>query len=310
MTSAIYVTLSTFSQFDDRPLKLLQDSGISFSLNTLNRRMLKEEVIEQARDAEVVVAGIEPYDELVLNKLTKLKCISRCGVGIDNIDIAKAREKGIVIKNTPDVVILPVAELTVAMIFDLLRRLSYHTSKLKLRQWQKKEGGLLSGRKVGVIGLGRIGRKVSEMLMSLDAVVYGTDICPDIAWAKKNKIQIVSKEYMLKECDVITIHIASQKTEGFVLGKNEINNLKKGALLVNTSRGKFLDEIALCEALKSNHLGGAALDVFSEEPYNGPLCDLDNVVLTPHVATLTIESRIQMEMEAVKNAIDFLKTGV
>jgi len=308
MKPIIYVTLSTFSQFDEKPLKLLQESGINFSLNTLNRRMLKEEVIDKAKDAEVVIAGIELYDEFVLGKLNKLKCICRCGVGIDNIDIEKAKEKGIVIKNTPDVVTLPVAELTIGMIFDLLKRLSYYTNLMKLRQWQRKAGGLLSGRKIGVFGLGRIGKKVAEMLVRLDAVVYGVDLSPDTTWAEKNKVEIVPKDFILRECDIVTIHITSQGVEDFVFGKKEIENMRKGALLINTSRGKFLDEIALYDALKSNHLGGAALDVYSQEPYDGPLCDLDNVVLTPHIATLTMESRTQMEIEAVKNAINFLKT--
>lgn len=307
MKPIIYVTLSTFSQFDEQPLKFLQESGIAFSLNTLNRRMSKEEVIDKAKDADVVIAGIEPYDEFVLDRLNKLKCISRCGVGIDNIDLKKAEEKGIVIKNTPDAVTLPVAELTIGMIFDLLRGLSYYTSLMKLRQWQRKAGGLLSGRKIGVLGLGRIGKKVAEMLVRLDAVVYGSDLSPDTTWAQKNKVEIVSKDFILRECDIVTIHITSLGVEDFVFGKKEIETMKKGALLINTSRGKFLDEIALYDALKSNHLGGAALDVYSQEPYDGPLCDLDNVVLTPHIATLTKESRTQMEMEAVKNAIDFLK---
>lgn len=306
MKPLIYVTLSSFSQFDDAPLKLLQERGIRFLLNTSNRRMLKEEVIEKAKDAVVIIAGVEPYDEIVLEKLDKLRCISRCGIGIDNIDQKKAKEKGIVIKNTPDVVTLPVAELTIGMIFDLLKNLSYMAHLMKLRQWQKAEGGLLSGRKVGVLGLGKIGKKVSEMLISLGATVYGFDLYPDTSWAGKNKVQITTKELILKECDVITIHIASQEIEGFFIGRKEIESMKKGSLLVNTSRGKFLDETALHDALKSKRLSGAALDVYLEEPYHGPLCDLDNVVLTPHIATFTRESRAQMEMEAVMNAIDFL----
>jgi len=309
MKTLICVTLSTFAEFDKKPLQLLQESGNKFLLNTSNRRMTKEEVIDRAKNAVVVIAGIEPYDKHVLDKLDKLRCISRCGAGIDNINLEVAKNKGIVIKNTPDVVTLPVAELTIGMIFDLLKRLTYYTQTMRLRIWEKIEGGLLSGRKVGVLGLGRIGRKVSEMLMRLGAIVYGFDLYPDVSWADKNKVQIVSKNFILKKCDIITIHIASQKIEDYIIGKKEIEVMKKGAFLVNTSRGKFLDEIALYDALKSNHLGGAALDVYSQEPYDGPLCDLNNVVLTPHIATLTRESRTLMEIEAVKNAIDFLKMG-
>ncbi len=307
MNHKFAVTLSTFAQYDKAPRELLMDLDCVF--NKTGKRLNREEVVELCQGCDGVIAGVEPYDDYVLDNLPKLRCISRCGVGIDNIDLKKAKAKGVVIKNTPDVVTLPVAELTVGMIFDLLRKLSYFTQMMRSRQWKKVGGGLLSGRKVGVLGLGRIGRKVSQMLVGLGAVVYGADICPDVSWADQNKVQIVSKEVILRDCDVITIHIASQKIDGYVIGKQEIEKMKKGALLINTSRGKFIDEVALYEALKADNLGGAALDVYSSEPYDGLLCDLDNVVLTPHIATLTRESRTQMEIEAVKNVFDFFEMG-
>ena len=308
MKHEIFVALSTFSKFDEGPLKILQQSGVDYTVNPLGRRLIREEVIKMGKEADAIVAGLEPYDEFVLNSLQELRCISRCGVGIDNINLKKAREKNIVIKNTPDAVILPVAELTIGMIFDLLRKISYLTRLMRLRQWHKSTGSLLSGRKAGVLGLGRIGRRVAEMLTGLDADVYGADLSPDHTWADKAGVKIVSKDLLLKECDVITIHISVSEGEGFVFGRREFGSMKDGALLVNTSRGKFVDEEALHHALKSNKLAGAALDVYSEEPYSGPLCDLDNVLLTPHIATLTRESRTQMETEAVQNAIDFFKS--
>jgi D-3-phosphoglycerate dehydrogenase / 2-oxoglutarate reductase len=299
------VTLSSFAQYDTAPRDLLQNFDCVY--NNTGKRLNREEVVELCRDCDGIIAGVEPYDAYVLAHLPNLRCISRCGVGTDNIDLEKAQMQGVAIKNTPDVVTLPVAELTVGMIFDLLRKLSYYTSLMRSHQWKKTEGSLLSGRKVGVLGLGRIGKKVSEMLTNLGAFVYGTDLHPDRNWATRNQVQIVSMDYIIKECDIITIHVASQKSENLIIGSKEIAVMKKGSLLINTSRGKFLDEAALYSALKSNHLGGAALDVYSEEPYSGPLCDLENAVLTPHIATLTKESRIQMEIEAVTNLTAFFK---
>jgi len=306
----VLVALSTFAEFGDAPLKLLDTSGLDYSLNPLGRRLTGEEVIEMGKDCEGIVAGVEPYDDYVLDRLPRLRCISRCGVGIDNISLEKARDKGIVIRNTPDVVILPVVELTIAMVFDLLRRLTYHTQLLRSKQWRKTAGNLLPGKKVGILGLGRIGKRVAEVLTRLGADVYGADLFPDQQWADKNGIRIVSRELLLRECDIVSIHVSVLEDNRFILAKREIESMREGAFIVNTSRGEVIDEEALYHALKSGRLGGAALDVFQHEPYDGPLCELENVILTPHVATLTAESRVQMEVEAVKNLVDFFKSGV
>ncbi len=309
MKPRVLVALSTFGEFDDTPARLLDESGLDYSLNTLGRRLVREDIIEMGKDCEGIVAGVEPYDDYVLDHLPRLRCISRCGVGIDNISLEKAKDRGIEIRNTPDVVVLPVAELAVAMIFDLLRGLTYHTGLLRSQQWKRRAGYLLSGRKVGVLGLGRVGKRVAELLTRLGAEVYGADLLPDRQWAGKNGVNIVSNELLLRECDIVTIHVSVSENNRFVLGKKEIGSMREGALIVNTSRGEVIDEEALYHALESNHLGGAALDVFGKEPYDGPLCQLENVILTPHIATFTRESRVQMEIEAVKNLIDFFKSG-
>ncbi len=306
MNSKIFVALSTFAEQGDAPLKLLQESGHPFTVNPLGKRLSPQELIELGKDCEGVIAGLEPYNDYVLENMPKLRCISRCGVGIDNISLNVARQKGIAVCNTPEVVVQPVAELTVAMIFDLLRNLTVHTQLLKSKKWEKKTGGLLQGRKVGILGLGRIGKKVAEILKILEADVYGTDIIADRPWAQSFGVKIVSLEELLKTCAILSIHLSSVEHKPFQLGEKEISMMKPGALVVNVARGNFVDEKALYDALKEGRLAGAALDVFSQEPYVGPLCDLDNVVLTPHVATLTEESRGQMEFEATKNLIDFL----
>jgi len=305
----IFVALSTFAEYGDEPIRLLDQGGLDYSLNRLGRRLVREEIIEMGKDCEGIIAGVEPYDDFVLENLPKLRCISRCGVGIDNISLEKAREKGVVIRNTPDVVILPVVELTIAMIFDLLRRLSYHTNLLRSRKWKKQAGNLLAGKKIGIIGLGRIGKRVAETLTKLSTEVYGSDITPDQEWAKLAGVQVISTDQLLRECDIVSIHVSVLGDHKFILGKKEIESMRKGSFVVNVSRGELVDERALYEALKSNHLAGAALDVFPKEPYDGPLCELDNIVLTPHVATFTRESRVQMEVETVENLLRFFKSG-
>jgi len=301
MSHKVAVALSTFAQYDKAPLELLKNLDCVF--NNTGKRLNREEVVALCQGCDGVIAGIEPYDNYVIDNLPKLRCISRCGVGIDNIDLEKAKAKGIKVLNTPYAVIQPVAELTIAMAFDLLRKLSYHTALLKGKNWKKAAGSMLYGKDVGVLGLGRIGRRVAELFTKLDAKVYGSDLCPDKPWATACKVTITGVEDILKRCDIVTIHLASDKENPFCLGREQFAMMKSGALVINTARGKFLDEEALYNSLKSGHLAGAALDVFTEEPYSGKLCELDNVVLTPHLATLTVESRASMELEAAQNLI-------
>jgi D-3-phosphoglycerate dehydrogenase len=194
------------------------------------------------------------------------------------------------------------------MMFNLLRKLSYHTALLKSRRWEKSAGSLLIGRKVGVLGLGRIGKKVAEIMFKLDTEVYGADLLPNLQWAERVGVKIVSVDELIRLSDILTLHLSFDKDRPFKFGQEEVRSMKKGALLINTSRGQIIDEEALYDALNDRHLDGAALDVFSEEPYTGKLCELDNVILTPHIATLTKESRVQMEMEATSNLINFFKS--
>ena len=305
MRRNIFITLQSFAEYSDVPLLLLKNAGVSIRLNTRKHRLNQSEIIELGEDSDGIIAGVEPYDKMVFNKLLRLKCISRCGVGIDGIDLKEAERRGIAILNTPDVVVQPVAEMTIAMIFNLLRLLTYHTNLLKSGEWRKRAGHLLKGRKVGVVGLGRIGKRVAEILGSLNAYVYGCDLKVDSEWLAGNNIKILSISELLCEVDVLCLHVSASTDNTFFLGKKEMAQLKKGAIIINTSRGQILDEGALYESLVSGHLGGAALDVFGEEPYSGQLVELDNVVLTPHISTLTKESRIEMETQAVENILEY-----
>lgn len=305
MGHKILVALQTFSEYDDRPFNILNESGAEIVLNKLGRRLNQAEIIELGEGCDGVLAGVEPYDKNVLNQLEGLKCISRCGVGVDNIDLVLAKQKGIAVLNTPDVVIQPVAEMTLALTFDLLRRLTQHTRSLQSGRWERYVGHLLSGRKVGIVGLGRIGRRTAELFRSLGAEVYGYDLKPDRDWSRKAGVLLLGLEELLGSVEILSLHVTLSAQSPFKLGRVEILKLRKGCLLINTSRGQVIDEGALYEALKIGQVGGAGLDVFSQEPYAGPLLELENVVLTPHVSTLTEESRTEMEFQAAQNMVNF-----
>lgn len=300
----VFVALSTFGEYGPEPIEVLEKHGVNYTLNPTGRRLTSEEIIKYGAGSQAIIAGVEPYTPEVLVQLPTLKCISRCGVGIDNIDLNRAKELNIKILNTPDVVIQPVAELTLGMMLDLLRKITIHTHLLRAGRWEKKSGGNLQGKRVGIIGLGRIGKRVSQLLNAFGAQVMAVDPHADQQWAKNHQVQLVGLSELLKTADIVTLHVADAT---FKLTDTEFRVMKEGALILNLSRGENIDEQALYEHLQSGHLGGAGLDVFSKEPYTGPLRDLDNVVLTPHLATLTRESRVEMETQAVKNLLQGLQ---
>lgn len=304
MKDNIFIALSTFVQYGEQPLVLLKNSGIEYSINSFGRRLLRKEIIQMGCNASGIIAGVEPYDVDVLRKLPNLKCISRAGVGIDNIDLDYAQKNNIIIRNTPDVVIRPVVELTIAMIFDLLRKITFHTLLLKNRRWEKTAGNLLYGKTVGIIGTGRIGKAVAELLIKLGVNICAFDVSPDEKWANLNSIEYLSIKKLLSSVDIISLHALPEPDQLPIIGKKEIMLMKDGVVLINTSRGECIDENALCDGLQSGKVGGLGIDVFPEEPYNGELLNFDNVVLTPHLATLTKESRLEMEIQATQNILD------
>jgi D-3-phosphoglycerate dehydrogenase len=254
----------------------------------------------------VILAGVESYDAQVLEKLKNLKCISRCGVGVDSIDLDAAKRRGIVVLNTPGIPTDAVAELALSMFLSLSRNLHRQIISMRNKRWERFESHLLSGRTVGLIGFGNIGQRVAELCLAFKARVLVYDPMVNYQIAKKLKVSIVEKNQLLAESDIVSIHASRGGNKSFLIGKAEIDLMKHGAFLVNLARGDMVDEDALIDALNSGKISGAGLDVFNMEPYEGPLSQLDQMVLTPHSATNTIETRSAMELMCVKNAIEFL----
>ena len=306
MDNHIFVSLSTFAEHDRSPLDLLEKCGIPFSINRTGKRITPTGLLEAARKSTGIVAGVEEYSADTLSQLQSLRCISRCGVGLDSIDLAYASKNNIAIRNTPDVVIEPVTDLTIAMIYDALRKLTQHTTMLKAGRWEKLTGRNLSGQVVGIFGTGRIGRAVAQTLRKLGASVIAADPNADLTWATENSVRIVSSDDLIKQSNNISLHISGHS--GTILGPPEFSLMKPHAIIVNTSRGSYVDEDALSTFLEANSFATACLDVFSKEPYTGKLQSLPNVIMTPHVATLTEESRTKMEFQAVENLISALVT--
>lgn len=300
----ILISPSSFGECSGEPISMLKEAGLEVVLNPYKRRLTSDEVLVLAKDCIGIIAGVENLDGNTLSRLRNLRVISRVGVGLENIDLKAADELGIIIKNTPQAPAQAVAELTVGLILNLLRHISLQDRLIHNKRWEKKMGCLLSGKTIGIIGIGRIGKKVAQLLKGMAAKIVVYDLKPDRNWAAKHKIKILPFNDLLSINDIITIHVSSGNT---LLGSEEIKMMKKGAYLVNVSRGEVVEENALYNALKSGWLSGAALDVFSDEPYSGPLAELDNVILTPHIGSYARESRIKMECEAARNLLAALK---
>ncbi len=298
----IIITTSSFATYDRSPLDELEKNKIDYTVNPYGRKLTKDEVINLAKDADGLVAGTEPLNEDVLKQLPKLKVISRCGAGLDNVDLAKSKELNIKVFSTPYGPTLAVAELTLGLMLDLLRKITIMDRELRTGVWKKQMGSLLKGKKVGILGCGRIGQKVAELLTPLEVEIAYYDIC-----TLEGAILLMSKNELLSWADIITLHCSANADGKPVIGEPELRLMKDNSWLINASRGGLVDEKALYSALKEGKLSGAALDVFDTEPYEGPLRSLNNVVLTPHIGSYAKEGRIQMEKDAVQNLIKGLK---
>ncbi|MBI5050045.1 MAG: phosphoglycerate dehydrogenase [Nitrospirae bacterium] len=299
----VFISTSSFAKDDNRPLDMLKKAGLEISLNPYGRKLSEDEIRGFLHDVDYLIAGTEPLIHRVLESAKRLKVISRCGTGLDNVDIKAADKLGIKVYNTPYGPTQSVAELTIGLMIDMLRRISKMDRDIRSGVWEKYTGNLLSEKKVGIIGFGKIGQKVAELLMPFGCEI----VCYDIRTEDKElKIKIASLDEILRTSDIISIHVSSKEQ---IIGREEFKKIKKGAWIINVSRGGVIDEAELYKALKEGHLSGAALDVFEREPYTGPLKELDNVILTPHTASATFRARAEMAQIACDNVLDVLLRG-
>lgn len=294
----IAITTSSFATYSSKPLDMLKKAGLDWVLNPHGRKLTAEEAVQVIQGCAGVIAGTEPLTAQVLARLPDLKVVSRCGVGMDNVDLKAAAENGVTVVNTPYGPTRAVAELTVAVILDLLRRVSLMDRELRAGVWKKRMGRLVQGKKIGLVGLGRIGQTTAGLLEALGAVVAYFDPA-----AFHDDYEKMGLNELLAWSDIVSLHCSAAPSDGPIMGERELSRMNDGAYLVNMARGGLVDEDALYAALESGRLAGAALDGFAKEPYKGPLTGLDNVILTPHAGSYAREGRVQMEIDAAANLL-------
>lgn len=305
----VFISTSNFGQFSQKPLELLKSKGFDVSLNQLGRKLAEDETIEAISDTDAVLAGTEVYNQHVLDRVKKLKVISRVGVGLDSIDLPYAENRGIKVLRTKTSPALAVAELSLGLILDLLRKISFQNQQTKKGVWKKQMGSLLNGKTLGIIGLGTIGKTLVEITKGFRLNYLACDLHQDDEFAKSCKVEYCDLDTLLSRSDVISIHLNLTDQNHGLIDFEHLKKIKPHAILINTSRGQVINEDDLERALKEKVLAGAGLDVFKQEPYKGPLLNFDNVIVTPHIASYAKEIRVKMEMEAAVNLIKGLKSG-
>jgi D-3-phosphoglycerate dehydrogenase len=246
----------------------------------------------------------------VMDKMANLKIIARAGVGVDNIDIDAATQRGIVVVNAPDGNTISTAEHTFAMMASLSRNIPQANQSIKSGKWDRKsfQGSELRGKTLGIIGFGRIGTQLAKRAQAFEMNLFVFDPFLTQARAEKLGVKTASLDEVLENSDVITLHTPLTKETKGLLGMENIAKTKKGVFLINCARGGIIDEKALKHFLENGHVGGAALDVFEEEPANeNDLIAFDNVIATPHIAASTKEAQLNVAAQVSEEVLQFLQ---
>jgi D-3-phosphoglycerate dehydrogenase len=302
--SKVLITTSSFGLGNFAQAKSLHDAGISIEMNPHGRRLSEDEVAELvATDVIAILAGLEPLTDRVLSNAKSLRVIARCGTGLDSVDLQAASRLGIDVFNTPDAPTQAVAELTIAHMLNSLRHISTTDSNMRSGKWTPTMGSLLATKTVGLIGVGRIGSAVAKLAQAFGARVIGFD--PVVS--SHNSVEMLSLDEVLNQADIVSLHVPINDQTHHIVNASAISRMKPGSIVVNVSRGGLIDESALHEALISQHLSGAALDCFEDEPYSGPLLQIPGVHVTAHMGSYARETRDLMEVEASTNLVNGLR---
>jgi D-3-phosphoglycerate dehydrogenase len=303
----ILTTTSSFGKVDPAPLALLQAEGFEVIVNPYGRKLSVEESKEILKGYDGLIAGTESLNEEVLNTADSLKYLCRLGAGMDNVDFEATKKLNITVENTPSAHVDGVAELTLGGILSCLRSIANAHTNITNGIWEKPMGSLLKGKTVGIIGLGRVGSRLVELLAPFKVKVLAFDLYQNTEFAERNNVSFVAMDKLISTSDIITIHTPFSPEAKHMVNAEFFAKAKKSVCLVNASRGGLVDESALLELLTANPTASAYLDTFEEEPYHGPLTKVKNCTLTPHIGSYASEVRINMEMEAAQNVINFFK---
>ena len=273
-----------------------------------------KDLAEAVADADaLVVRSAVQVDDALMAAAPKLRVIGRAGVGVDNIDADAATRRGIVVMNTPGANAIAVAELAMGLMIALARQLPRADATMHAGKWEKKslQGSELRGKKLGILGLGRIGLEVARRARNFGMELLGHDPFVSASIARENAIRLASAEELFSLADYLTLHVGLTPQTTGIINAATLATMKNGVRIINCARGELVVEADLAEALKAGQVAGAALDVFHEEPpKNSPFAALGNVILTPHIAGSTAEAQEAVGVQIALQVREYLKSGI
>lgn len=306
----ILITASHYEELCADAKKLLEEHGHELLINKSNMPYYTyDQIAEIIGEVDGAIIGLDDWTEDIYKIAPKLKVIAKFGVGVDNIDGEKAKEYGIKVINAPGQNSNAVAELTVGLMIGVLRGLIPLHKKMENGEWVRRVGYELKGKTVGLLGFGAIARMTAEKLMHFGVNVIAYDVYPNKALAQKYHVKMVSKEQVIWESDIVSAHIPSTDETYHLFNDDTFKEMKEGAYLINCARGAIVDTDALCRALKSGKIAGAALDAFESEPLmeDAEILKCQNVICTPHTGAETYESYYNVSMCTANGVLDVLE---
>ncbi len=306
----VFVTSKSFGREAPNATDLLRDNGVDVVF-AAKRTMTTPEIAAEIRSYDALIVGNDPVDDTVFAAADRLRLVHMHGTGLDAIDVAAATERGILVANAPGVNRNAVAELTVALMLVAARSIDRHIEILKAGRWDRSAGFEVSGRTIGVLGLGNIGRRVVELLSGFGVRVLAFDVRPAVAWAGSHGVALAeSADEVFASADFLILTLSLNSETKGIVDARRLALMKPTAILVNTARGGLIDEAALCAALADKRIAGAALDAFDPEPLpaDSPLRS-SGAVLTPHLAATSREAAANVSRVVAKNVVDVLLFG-
>lgn len=306
----VLVSASHFDTLCKDAWKLLEDSGheVIFDPARSFPAYSYEELQAILPDVDAAIVGLDLYDEKVFQISQKLKCVCKFGVGVDNIDLAAAKKYGVKACNCPGQNSNAVAELTVAFILNVLRKIVPLHKAMEQSRWPRYIGEELNGKTVGLLGFGAIAREVARKLVPFDVKVKAFDLYPNEEAAKALGVEVVGQDEVIETCDIVSLHIPASDENHRLFNAGMLQRMKDGAYFINAARGALVDLDDLAAALRSGKIAGAALDAFEVEPLpaDSPILRCENMVLTPHTGAESRQAYERVSLTAAQNVVDAL----
>lgn len=304
----VLITSNSFGKFDEGPRQRMLSQGWELVNNRYHHIMNEEEMMGEVPGVDAIILGSDTVSARVLERADKLKIISRYGVGLDNVDLEEAKRRGIKVTVTKNCNTEAVADYAIGLMLAVSRHICEVHDHLKTGNWIKETGIDLCHKTVGVFGLGAIGRQVVSRLQGFGCTILGYDKFIDEAYCKEQGIEVLTPDEIFKRADIITLHIPGNSDGTHFINKRELELMKESAILINTARASLINEEDLLEVLRNKRIYGYGTDVFAQEPNMNPaFTSLDNVVLSPHNAAVSVEAINKMSTTAVDHIMEYFQ---